>query len=45
MVAFDLNKNYDLYNREDKKNFQRFLNTQRILRNLDQIHLIDNNKN
>jgi len=45
MVAFDLNKNYDLYNRKDKKNFQLFLNTQRLIRNLDQIHLIDNNKN
>ena len=45
MVAFDLNKNYNLFNQDDKKNFQRFLNTQRIIRNLDQIHLIDNNKN
>ena len=45
MVAFDLNKNYNLFNQDDKKNFQRFLNTQRIIRNLDQIHLIDSNKN
>ncbi len=45
MVAFDLNKNYDLYKAEDNNNFQRFLNTQRIVRNLDQIHLIDNKKN
>ena len=44
LVAFDLNKNYKLYI-EDKKNFQRFLNTQRVIRNLDQIHLIDKNKN
>ena len=44
MVAFDLNKNYQLFNQDDKKNFQRFLNTQRIIRNLDQIHLIDNKK-
>ncbi len=44
MVAFDLNKNYGLYQNEDKKNFQRFLNTQRIIRNLDQIHLINSKK-
>ena len=41
MVAFDLNKNYHLFNAEDKKKFQHFLNTQRLIRNLDQIHLID----
>jgi len=45
LVAFDLNKNYSLYVNEDKTNFQRFLNTQRAIRNLDQIHLIDNKKN
>ena len=45
MVAFDLNKNHHLYISDDKKNFQRFLNTQRIIRNLDQIHLLDSNKN
>nr|MBC8299302.1 HAMP domain-containing protein [Pelagibacterales bacterium] len=45
LVAFDLNKNYSLYLNEDKRNFQRFLNTQRVIRNLDQIHLIDNKKN
>ena len=45
LVAFDLNKNYNLYLNEDKRNFQRFLNTQRAIRNLDQIHLIDNKKN
>ena len=45
MAAFDLNKNYNLYKSEDKTNFQRFLDTQRIIRNLDQIHLIDTNKN
>ena len=44
MVAFDLNKNYNLYKEENKTNFQRFLNTQRIIRNLDQIHLIDKEK-
>ena len=45
MAAFDLNKNYNIYQKEDKTNFQRFLDTQRIIRNLDQIHLIDTNKN
>ena len=45
LVAFDLNKNYSLYLNDDKTNFQRFLNTQRVVRNLDQIHLIDSNKN
>ena len=45
MVAFDLNKNRHLFNTEDKKKFQRFLNTQRLIRNLDQIHLIDSDKN
>ena len=45
LVAFDLNKNYSLYLNDDKTNFQRFLNTQRLIRNLDQIHLIDSNKN
>ena len=45
MVAFDLNKNYKMFNNQDKTNFQRFLDTQRIIRNLDQIHLIDENKN
>ena len=45
LVAFDLNKNYNLYLNENKQNFQRFLDTQRLIRNLDQIHLIDNKKN
>ena len=45
LVAFDLNKNYSLYLNDDKTNFQRFLKTQRLVRNLDQIHLIDSDKN
>ena len=45
LVAYDLNKNYSLFITENKKNFQRFLDTQRLIRNLDQIHLIDSNKN
>ena len=43
LVSFDLNKNIKyLFN--NKQNLQNFLNTQRILRNLDQIHLLDINK-
>ena len=45
LVAYDLNKNYSLFITENKKNFQRFLDTQRLIRNLDQIHLIDSNMN
>ena len=45
LVAYDLNKNYNLYKSKDKKKFQRFLDTQRIIRNLDQIHLLNNKKN
>ena len=44
LVAFDLNKNLNLYLSNDKTNFVKFLNTQRIIRNLDQIHLIDSKK-
>ena len=44
LVAFDINKNA-LILKNDKKKFQNFLNTQRLLRNLDQIHLIDSKKN
>ena len=43
LVAFDLNKNYNIY-LKDKKTFQNFLNTQRVLRNIDQIHLINEKK-
>ena len=45
LVAFDLNKNVNLYLKNDKTDFVRFLNTQRLIRNLDQIHLIDSKKN
>ncbi len=44
LVAFDINKNAFIL-KNDKKKFQNFLNTQRLLRNLDQIHLIDSKKN
>ncbi len=42
LVAFDLNKNIKLS--ENKSLFQNYLNNQRILRNLDQLHLINNKK-
>ena len=42
LVAFDLNKNIKLA--ENKNAFQRYLNNQRVIRNLDQIHLINNKK-
>tara|TARA_B100000029_G_scaffold75757_1_gene67438 strand:- start:4536 stop:6317 length:1782 start_codon:yes stop_codon:yes gene_type:complete len=44
LVAFDLNKNINLF-KNDRNKFQKFLNTQRLLRNLDQIHIIDKDKN
>ena len=43
LIAFDLNKNFSIY-MNDKKTFQNFLNTQRVLRNIDQIHLINSKK-
>ena len=42
LVAFDLNKNYKLS--ENKRAFQTYINNQRILRGLDQLHLINSNK-
>ena len=42
LVAFDLNKNIKLS--ENKKAFQNYLNNQRVLRNLDQLHLINSKK-
>ncbi len=42
LVAFDLNKNIKLS--ENKSLFQSYLNNQRVLRNLDQLHLINSKK-
>ncbi len=42
LVAFDLNKNIKLS--ENKLVFQKYLNNQRVLRNLDQLHLINSKK-
>ncbi|MDC0142483.1 ATP-binding protein [Candidatus Pelagibacter sp.] len=44
LVSFDLNKNIK-YLSNNKNNLKNFLNTQRILRGLDQIHLLDINRN
>ncbi len=43
LVAFDFNKNIKIF-KNNKKRIQNFLNTQRILRGLDQIHLLNKNK-
>tara|TARA_B100001121_G_scaffold308683_1_gene333405 strand:+ start:458 stop:2221 length:1764 start_codon:yes stop_codon:yes gene_type:complete len=42
LAAFDLNKNYKLS--KNKQAFQNYLNNQRILRGLDQLHLINSKK-
>ena len=42
LVAFDLNKNIKLT--ENKTAFQSYLNNQRVLRGLDQLHLINSKK-
>ncbi len=42
LVAFDLNKNIKLL--ENKLAFQNYINNQRILRGLDQLHLINSEK-
>ena len=43
LVAYDLDKNFDLL--KDKNQLIKYLNQQRILRGLDQIHIIDRGKN
>ncbi|MFL2902767.1 MAG: ATP-binding protein [Candidatus Pelagibacter sp.] len=40
LIAFDLNKYFDLY-KSNPERFQIILNTQRYLRDIDQLHLID----
>ncbi len=41
LVAYDINQNSKIL--KNKKNLQTYIKNQRLLRNLDQIHLIDNN--
>ena len=43
LVAFDLDKNSHIF-KKNIKLLQNFLNTQRLLRGLDQVHIIDENR-
>ena len=40
LIAFDLNKYYEVY-KNDPKRFKAFLNTQNIIRDIDQLYLIN----
>ena len=42
LVAYDINQNFGYL--QNKNNFQQYINNQRILRGLDQIHIINSNK-
>ena len=42
LIAFDIDQNINYL--QNKKNFQNFINNQRLLRSLDQVHIIDQNK-
>jgi two-component system nitrogen regulation sensor histidine kinase NtrY len=44
LIAFDINKSANFLN-DDPKEYSRFLNTQKIIRKIDEIHIIDINKN
>jgi len=41
LIGYDLNKYVDIY-KNNPKRFQSILNTQKLIRNVDQLHLIDN---
>ena len=43
IVAYDINQNLNFI--KNKNNFQTFINNQRLIRGLDQIHIIDSEKN
>ncbi len=43
LIAFDTNKSKKFLN-DNAKEYKRFLNTQKIIRNVDEIHIIDINK-
>ncbi len=43
LIAFDLNKSANFLS-ENKNEYLRFLKTQKIIRNVDEIHIIDKNK-
>ncbi len=44
LVAFDTNKSSNFLN-NDKREYLRFLNTQKLIRDVDEIHIIDKDKN
>tara|TARA_B100001057_G_scaffold468345_1_gene527432 strand:- start:1216 stop:3021 length:1806 start_codon:yes stop_codon:yes gene_type:complete len=44
LIAFDTNKSAKFLN-DNQKEYSRFLNTQKIIRKIDEIHIIDVNKN
>ena len=43
MIAFDTNKSKKFLN-DNQNEYKRFLDTQKIIRNVDEIHIIDINK-
>ena len=43
LIAFDTNKSAKFLN-DNKKEYKRFLKTQKLIRDIDQIHIIDQNK-
>jgi two-component system, NtrC family, nitrogen regulation sensor histidine kinase NtrY len=44
LIAFDTNKSANFLN-NDSKEYLRFLKTQKLIRDIDEIHIIDQNKN
>ncbi len=44
LIAFDLNKSVNVF-KNNKQTFKKIINTQRLLRDIDQIHLIDGKGN
>ena len=44
LISFDLNKNLT-YLSNNPNEFKKFLNTQKIIRNVDEIHILNNKKN
>ncbi len=44
LVAFDINKGAKFLNNNENE-YNRFLNTQRLIRDVDEVHIIDDNKN
>ena len=44
LIAYDLNNYVEIYN-NNKKRFQNIINTQKFIRDIDQIHLIDSQGN